>query len=236
MDNERTDNRKLDKKNVGKGIIGFILLVLVVLGISEYVGNHNQISARHGRMVIDEEAAEDIVSEIEESETLAALPLETIPELVIISNSPNEEQLNKVRPVYASSTSELTPESNTIYYHAQNAIDGNIISSWQEGVAGNGEGQRLRIEFNEKTGLRYIKMYLGNWRDYQRYINNNRSKTMKIEAADNMFEVHFEDVMEPVWLDYGCEIQTQYIDFVLGDAYVGSFSDDTCISEIEFYK
>jgi len=59
---------------------------------------------------------------------------------------------------------------------------------------------------------------------------------MKIETAYETYNFFFEDKMEPVWLDFDREIETEYISFILGEVYPGSFSDDTCISEIEFYR
>ena len=234
--------------------LGFgMLIVAIVLGSIVGINYLNRNSVHHGKLefvVREDESTEDLVitesldsteSQIEDRvESPVVIPEETVPKLAIISNPPDSESLTKVIPVYASSTSELTPESNTIYYHAQNAVDGNVITSWQEGVKGIGDGERLKIEFRDNTKIRYMKLHLGNWRDLQRYLNNNRSKTMKIETEIDTeidtYNFFFEDKMEPVWLDFGREIETQHMSFILGEVYPGSFSDDTCISEIEFYR
>lgn len=241
-------NRIKDKIHAHR--LGFgMLIAAVVLGSIVGIKYHNRNSGHHGKLefvVREDESTEDSLSTesldstespIENSvESPVEIPEETAPQLAIISNPPDVESLTKVIPVFASSTSELAPESNTIYYHAQNAIDGNVITSWQEGVKGKGEGERLKIEFRKNSKIRYMKLHLGNWRDLQRYLNNNRSKTMKIETAYETYNFFFEDKMEPVWLDFGREIETEYISFILGEVYPGSFSDDTCISEIEFYR
>lgn len=244
------EQMKRIKDSIHAHRLGFgMLIAAVVLGSIVGINYLNRNSVHHGKlefMAKENESTEDSLSTLSldstdspienPAESPVEILEETVPKLAVISNPPDVESLTRVIPVFASSTSELAPESNTIYYHAQNAIDSNVITSWQEGVKGNGEGERLKIEFRDNTKIRYMKLHLGNWRDLQRYLNNNRSKTMKIETEIDTYNFFFEDKMEPVWLDFGREIETEYISFILGEVYPGSFSDDTCISEIAFYK
>lgn len=134
---------------------------------------------------------------------------------------------------YASST--LEPESSEYHYEPFRAIDGDLITSWQEGAPGDGTGEKLTLSFEKPEPVKYLCLYVGNWRDSERFYNNNRPATMTIEIGDGEYEVSFKDEMSRWYVVFDEPVETKMITFRADTVYNGATSSDLCISEVFAY-
>lgn len=135
----------------------------------------------------------------------------------------------------ATATSVLFQEG--IDNSAAMAFDGDSTTSWQEGVEGNGEGQKLTAAFGGTVKIAYITFRVGNWRDYDMWRSNARPATMTAWVGGSGFEVNFEDTMTEFCLAFSRPISLSEITFEINTVFPGLLGDvaDTCISEIKFY-
>ncbi len=159
-------------------------------------------------------------------------------EEVVLNVSPSQPSGNYKKLVFAEeakATSVLDPESSEIYYDPERAIDGDIITSWQEGADGDGSGESLTVIFTQIETVNYICLYPGNWRDTERFYNNNRPKTMLISAGGAEYEVSFPDGMICWYIVFSNPIETDKITFQTTSVYRGTVSNDLCISEVIAY-
>ena len=136
----------------------------------------------------------------------------------------------------ATASSVLEPESDEFHYEPSRAIDGDIITSWQEGAVGSGEGENLMLYFQDTVRVKYLCLYTGNWRDQERFYNNCRPASMTLYiggGAECM--VNFDDGMKNWYVVFAEPVETSAIQFVINSVYEGTFSDDLCISEVIAY-
>ena len=88
-----------------------------------------------------------------------------------------------VREAMASSVVEQEGYDNT----AAMAVDGDVITSWQEGADGDGINEFINLKLDREYEVRYITLNLGNWRDQDRYDKNNVPKTLTIWLDEKSF-------------------------------------------------
>ncbi len=134
-------------------------------------------------------------------------------------------------------------DENLTHGSTEQAFDGEVITCWQDGVKGYGEGEWL-IAFNpDKSAVTVssITVYNG----YQNTKYNSKSKDMfKINSRVSDFTLEFDDgTTESFTLADNKDAQTFqfsqretcYVRFIIDGAYKGKKYKDTCISEI-IYK
>ena len=63
-------------------------------------------------------------------------------------------------------------------------MDGDTASSWQEGEDGLGEGTGIRLDFDKTAKMRYMVLYLGNWRSENMWEANARPASLTISVGD----------------------------------------------------
>lgn len=136
----------------------------------------------------------------------------------------------------AAATSVLDPESEEIHYEPYRAIDNDIVTSWQEGAEGNGKGEKLTVYLAQKTDVKYICLWAGNWRAAEQFRNNNRPKDVMITIGDEEFDVRLSDGMKEKYIVFQEPIETSLIVFTFESVYGGVTSDDLCISEVKVYS
>lgn len=147
-----------------------------------------------------------------------------------------------------SASSHLTEFINTkkIEYKENNLIDkvgvslypgsgfdyDNYRRCWAEGVEGSGLNEYLNIEF--KWGTDYIEVLNGyiDFFDKEKYIQNNRLKTIKVESFNPAFELEysFEDFVAFHMVKF--PMKTKQVKITINSVYKGIKYDDTCISAI----
>ena len=144
-------------------------------------------------------------------------------------------QYQKITPVSAEQNS--IKESDTYDYSAKSAIDGDSSTSWQENEEGTGETTGIQINLDGNHKVRYLVLYLGNWRSDQLWEYSARPKTLTIQIGDSQTkDVEFSDEKKKFCLSFDEPIDASYISMYIADSYEGSRWSDNGISEVEIYE
>lgn len=144
-------------------------------------------------------------------------------------------QYQKITPVSAEQNS--IKESDTYDYSAKSAIDGDSSTSWQENEEGTGETTGVQINLDGNHKVRYLVLYLGNWRSDQLWEYSARPKTLTIQIGDSQTkDVEFSDEKKKFCLSFDEPIDASYISMYIADSYEGSRWSDNGISEVEIYE
>ena len=144
-------------------------------------------------------------------------------------------QYQKITPVSAEQNS--IKESDTYDYSAKSAIDGDSSTSWQENEEGTGETTGVQINLDGNHKVRYLVLYLGNWRSDQLWEYSARPKTLTIQIGDSQTkDVEFSDEKKKFCLSFDEPIDASYISMYIADSYEGSRWNDNGISEVEIYE
>lgn len=144
-------------------------------------------------------------------------------------------QYQKITPVSAEQNS--IKESATYDYSAKSAIDGDSSTSWQENEEGTGETTGIQINLDGNLKVRYLVLYLGNWRSDQLWEYSARPKTLTIQIGDSQTkDVEFSDEKKKFCLSFDEPIDASYISMYIADSYEGSRWNDNGISEVEIYE
>ncbi len=122
-------------------------------------------------------------------------------------------------------------------YSAKSAVDGDITSSWQEGVDGLGEGTGIKLSLDGTHKIRYIVLYLGNWRSDEMWQKNARPAKLSINLGDNQSkDVEFSDEKKAFCLSFDEPVEASFVSLYIEAGYAGSKWNDNCISEVELYE
>lgn len=144
-------------------------------------------------------------------------------------------QYQKITPVSAEQNS--IKESATYDYSAKSAIDGDSSTSWQENEEGTGETTGIQINLDGNHKVRYLVLYLGNWRSDQLWEYSARPKTLTIQIGDSQTkDVEFSDEKKKFCLSFDEPIDASYISMYIANSYEGSRWNDNGISEVEIYE
>ena len=148
------------------------------------------------------------------------------------------DNYHKVSFTSGDSSSVLERVNDLYHYEPSRAFDNDPITSWQEGnKKTDGQGEWLELHMKESKPIKYLTLYLGNWRDSERYEGNNRPAELRISLGDTSFIVRFADVMKPQYVTFSKPIETDSIRFTITDVVVGTNGDhDCCISEVCAYS
>ena len=134
-----------------------------------------------------------------------------------------------------SASSSLADSKIADRYSPDKAFDGDPLTSWVEGVEGNGQGQILEIAFEKKIMIDAIEVMPGYF-DQKYWQRNNRIRELKVS---------FDSQSEPISLTFTDDMVSQRIsielavvksaEFEIAGTFKGTSWDDTCIAEIAFY-
>lgn len=152
--------------------------------------------------------------------------------------NPDEIDFSQYQKVIAASTEQNSiKESDTYDYSAKSAVDGDITTSWQENEDGTGETSGIQINFDGNHKIRYLVLYLGNWRGDQLWKYSARPKTLTIQVGDSWSQdVEFSDEKKKFCLSFDEPIDASYISMHIASSYEGSRWNDNGISEVEIYE
>ena len=146
--------------------------------------------------------------------------------------------------IYAQSTweSSIVDQKGTHNNSASALVDGNLETSWQEGVSGDGLGESVMLDFGREVEITGIEMYLGNHRTDEWFYKNNvpeRVTVLCYGASDGSYEeiiVYKESHQRgATCVSFNRPVYAQYVEIVINSVYKGSKYDDTCIAEIMVY-
>ena len=139
-------------------------------------------------------------------------------------------------PFETSDASSYLIQETDVYYDNQphSAMDGDYITSWQEGAGGLGIGESLWLGYNNPTKISCLVMHLGNWRTSEIYGNNARPKSFRLRIGSWSQEITFKDGMTVKYVTFSEPVEVDELEFVITAVYKG-IDEDCCISEIEAY-
>ena len=255
---KREAQERQKRKVITTGII--IAVVIAVVGIaafvlvSKYMGESSQKSTSQTEQVkltptVSPTATETPVPTATETPTPTATPTETptetptpIPTIdenesavaaIVKASDVSTDGYSLVSISKISASSQITQDG--INNGATAAIDGDEITSWQEGADGDGIGEALFINLTRDYEIRYIKFKLGNWRSAETYRQNNRPRKLAVQIGDVVYNVEFPDGQTEYCLALSKDLSANYISITIQSVYSGDDWDDTCISEVEIY-
>ena len=255
---KREAQERQKRKVITTGII--IAVVIAVVGIaafvlvSKYMGESSQKSTSQTEQVkltptVSPTATETPVPTATETPTPTATPTETptetptpIPTIdenesavaaIVKASDVSTDGYSLVSISKISASSQITQDG--INNGATAAIDGDEITSWQEGADGDGIGEALFINLTRDYEIRYIKFKLGNWRSAETYRQNNRPRKLAVQIGDVVYNVEFPDGQTEYCLALSKDLSANYISITIQSVYSGDDWDDTCISEVGIY-
>ncbi len=114
-------------------------------------------------------------------------------------------------------------------------VDGNLETSWQEGVDGDGIDEWVSVDLTYPGYVTYLRLYLGNWRSAEWYEKNNVPKVLEIALDDQTFTVEFPYDRVEHWVAFSEPVPCSTVRLTVKDVYAGSQYDDTCIAEMMIY-
>lgn len=164
--------------------------------------------------------------------TPAPTPEQTLVSLTEV-RSANLDAYAKAEVTGGAASSTVVQEG---YDNSVNMVfDEDVVTSWQEGAEGNGEGEFFSLQLDREYQVKYITLNLGNWRDQQRYDENGVPKTLTIWLDEQSFQMEFPHERRQFCLEFSKECSAREIYVRIDEVYEGNLWDDTCISEIGIY-
>lgn len=154
-----------------------------------------------------------------------------------ISHSLDSVKGAKIPIISATESSVIKQEgySNTAY----EAYDGDLSTSWQEGVDGPGLGSWLYYELDGTHYISDIVLYLGIWREAEGkdyYHDNYRPKEIQIAIGDWKWNVSFDDTKQPQVVHFSKPVPAESLMFTITDVYQSNRYEDMGIAEITAYE
>ena len=138
-----------------------------------------------------------------------------------------------------ASVSSGTASSTVIQEGYDNSVnmlfDGDVVTSWQEGADGDGINEFVNLRLDREYQVKYITLNLGNWRDQQRYDENNVPKSLTVWLDEKSFKVEFPHERTQFCLEFSQACAASEIYIRIDEVYEGNLWDDTCISEVGIY-
>ena len=94
-------------------------------------------------------------------------------------------------------------------------MDGDIITSWQEGAAGLGIGETLWLGYDHPTEISCLVMHLGNWRTAEIYGNNARPKSFRLRIGSWSQDITFKNGMTVKYVTFSEPCEVDELEFVI---------------------
>lgn len=227
-------------------LITFLLLLCLGIGIALGMKRMKDLDRQekeyyeklHKEVVHQDTPSEKTEKEVDETEKQDAAQEETPKQERFQLVNPDEIDFSQYQKVVPVSTEQNSiKESDTYDYSAQSAVDGDSSTSWQENEENTGETTGIRINFDGNHKVRYLVLYLGNWRSDQLWEYSARPKTLTIQVGDNETkDIEFSDEKKKFCLSFEEPIDASYISMYIADSYEGSRWNDNGISEVEIYE
>lgn len=237
--------KKKKRRNIAI-LITFLLLLCLGIGIALGMKRMKDLDMQekeyyeklHKEVVHQDTPSEEIEKEVDETEKQDAAQEETTKQERFQLVNPDEIDFSQYQKIVPVSTEQNSiKESDTYDYSAQSAVDGDSSTSWQENEENTGETTGIRINFDGNHKVRYLVLYLGNWRSDQLWEYSARPKTLTIQVGDSETkDIKFSDEKKKFCLSFEEPIDASYISMYIADSYEGSRWNDNGISEVEIYE
>ena len=232
------------------GLASFLLVVGIVIMIVYPIYNEN--SHEHLSTITYETNNQDLTKNDENTEseiyptatptpipTETATPVPTLYPLSAITSHMTDREPYDIgeykRPAFtrADATSFMIQKAHPEYDNSpKSLIDRDFITSWQDGLAGDGSGEQIVIAFDEEHLIHYLEFKLGNWRTLEYYNKNNRPKEMVLTIDGTNFTLDFTDAMIPHYVEFDHPVKAAKLTFTINSVYRGTEANDCCIAEI----
>lgn len=253
-DEEEDEDEKIPlspqkKKERRKITFLVILILLLCLGIGIALGmkrmkdldrqEKEYYEKLHKEVVHQDTPAEATQEEVEEEPIQDAPQQEETPKQEYFQFvNPDEVDFSQYQKIVPVSTEQNSiKQSDTYDYSAQSTVDGDISTSWQENENGTGETTGIQLNFDGNHKVRYLVLYLGNWRSDQLWEYNARPKNLTIQVGDSQTkDVEFSNEKKKFCLSFEEPLDASHISIYIASAYEGSRWDDNGISEVEVYE
>lgn len=185
-----------------------------------------------------------LYDEVPSKQAQAEAPAAASPTSVSYHYTPYDDvdpsTLNQISVTSAEASSTLV-SSRGISYDASMTIDHDLSTSWQEGVDGYGLGEWIRLDFEETSLVKVIRMSLGNWSSSDKYQENGRPSSITLVMESNGQELgrmtqKLEDAMDTHCITFDTPVECSSIQFIIEDVYPGTQYEETVISELGLYN
>lgn len=204
-------------------LAGIFLLLCLAAGIFLGIRRMNQLDTLE----------KEYDQKIEESETETS-SVET-GNIRLLEEEPDLSQNTKLQPASAQADSQKQSEEED--YSGSRLIDGDQTTSWQEGEEGTGEGKGVTISLDGSHPVRYLVLYLGNWKSDELWRYNARPKSLAIQVGEAEEEIlEFPNEKKVFYLALQEPVEASEIKIRIQSSYEGERWEDNCISEIEVYE
>ncbi|MDD3279840.1 MAG: zinc-ribbon domain-containing protein [Lachnospiraceae bacterium] len=232
-------------KNILIGII--ILVVMITVATCIFILSKPK-NTEKGSVSSDSETSVKSASVTSESTTVTPAPTRkpisdntedqkvSASDITISRVDKRPADLNGYEKAQVSSAGETSAIVQEGYNNkAEVTVDGKDETSWQEGVSGDGIGERIWFNLDRPYEIKYLSFKLGNWRDENNYIVNNRPSKLKITVGDVVATVEYPDVQEEFYVALSQPYSASLVDIRIEGVYKGTQWDDTCIAEVGIY-
>ena len=204
-------------------LAGIFLLLCLAAGIFLGIRRMNQLDTLE----------KEYDQKIEESETETS-SAET-GKIRLLEEEPDLSQNTKLQPASAQADSQKQSEEED--YSGSRLIDGDQATSWQEGEEGTGEGKGVTISLDGSHQVRYLVLYLGNWKSDELWSYNARPQSLAIQVGEAEEEIlEFPNEKKVFYLALQEPVEASEIKIRIQSSYAGERWEDNCISEIEVYE
>ena len=204
-------------------LAGIFLLLCLAAGIFLGIRRMNQLDALE----------QEYDQKIEETETETSSADRG--NIRLLGEEPDLSQNTKLQPVSAQTDSQKQSEEED--YSGSRLIDGDQATSWQEGEDGTGEGKGATLTLDGSHQIRYLVLYLGNWKSDELWSYNARPQSLAIQVGEADEEIlEFPDEKQVFYLALQEPVEASEIKIRIQSSYEGERWEDNCISEIEVYE
>jgi len=126
-------------------------------------------------------------------------------------------------------SSVLPPQAGNTY-GPKNLFWGPEGAAWCEGVAGNGEGETIRIETEPAVTAYAVVIRNGYQKSVSAFSNNGRAKIVEIEASARVEHFTLRDLSGEQRLEFRNPVTTDTVTVRIVSVYPGIRYADTCLS------
>ncbi len=144
----------------------------------------------------------------------------------------NYSGLFKIPVTNVSQSSYLIQKDNDYINYGINAFDGDLKTSWQDGVSGDGVNEWIKADLDKTYSVSAITFALGNHRSEDWHYKNNRPSSISISIGGHSYKVEFPDQFREFCVSFSEPIPTDSITFTIGGKYSGTHYNDMTIAEI----